>query len=199
MEEHHHEITEDQIFFLAGQKVTLEEFDAPGPILDIGGGGEGIIGQLKGERVIAIDPSRRELEEAPPGPLKIVMDARDLQFLDGMFPTITAFFTLMYVKGAEHEQVFREVYRVLAPDGQFLIWDTHLPRCLDEEKKIVAFRLRVHLPDREISTGYGARWPGEEQDLAYYVRLAKGVGFQVLEQCERDRVLFLKLSKPDGL
>ena len=33
-------------------------------ILDIGGGGEGIIGKLKGEQVVAIDPNKRELEEA---------------------------------------------------------------------------------------------------------------------------------------
>jgi len=45
--------------------------------LDIGGGGEGVIGQMKGKQVIAIDPNRRELEEAADGPLKIVMDARE--------------------------------------------------------------------------------------------------------------------------
>ena len=39
--------------------------------MDICGGGEGIIGQMKPAQVIAIDLSKRELEEAPPGPLKI--------------------------------------------------------------------------------------------------------------------------------
>ena len=49
-----------------------------GEILDIGGGGEGIIGQLKGDLVIAIDPNSRELEEAPEGGFKIEMNAKDL-------------------------------------------------------------------------------------------------------------------------
>ncbi|NIN67231.1 MAG: methyltransferase domain-containing protein, partial [Anaerolineae bacterium] len=71
------------------------------------------IGRLKGEQVIAIDPNRRELVDAPPGPLKIVMDATDLQLLDETFATVTSFFTLMYVKGFEHERVFEEVFRVL--------------------------------------------------------------------------------------
>jgi hypothetical protein len=53
---------------------VVDDFDAAGYILDIGGGGEGVIGQLKGERVVAIDKQKRELEEAAPGALKIVID-----------------------------------------------------------------------------------------------------------------------------
>src|SRR5512137_2386057 len=97
------------------QTVTVPDFPAEGLILDIGGGGEGVIGQLKGKQVIAIDLMKRELESAPPGPLlKIVMDARDLNFLDGTFPTATVFFTFMYIAPADHEKVFREIHRVLA-------------------------------------------------------------------------------------
>jgi len=99
MNDHHPEISEDRLFYFEKQEVIVDDFDSPGYILDIGGGGRGVIGKLKGERVIAIDPSKRELEEAPAGPLKIIMDARDLQFLDGTFSTATSFFTLMYIKG----------------------------------------------------------------------------------------------------
>ena len=73
MEDHHPEISEDRIIFFERQEVVVDDFEAPGYILDIGGGGEGIIGRLKGEQVIAIDPNRRELEGAAGGPLKIVM------------------------------------------------------------------------------------------------------------------------------
>ena len=38
-----------------------------GSILDVGGGGEGIIGRLYGEQVIAIDNCQEELDEAPDG------------------------------------------------------------------------------------------------------------------------------------
>jgi len=74
--DHHPEISEDRLFFFEKQEVAVNDFDSAGYILDIGGGGEGVIGKLKGEQVIAIDSSKRELEEAAAGPLKIVMDAK---------------------------------------------------------------------------------------------------------------------------
>ena len=54
----------DERFFVIDQQlVTVHDFEASGYILDIGGGGEGIIGILKGEQAISIDSSRREIEE----------------------------------------------------------------------------------------------------------------------------------------
>ena len=49
-----------------------------GRILDIGGGGEGIIGRVYTGQVTAIDNRAEELEEAPDGPCKLVMDAAQL-------------------------------------------------------------------------------------------------------------------------
>ncbi len=194
-----HQPSEERIFFLEKQEITVKDFDAEGYILDIGGGGEGVIGQLKGAQVIAIDPNKRELEEAAAGPLKVVMDARDLQFLDCAFGAATAFFTLMYIKGENHEKVFGEVFRVLAPGGTFRIWDvTRAPRPDDVsgEKEIVAVMLLVKLPDTEISTGYGTRWPEETRDLGYYAQLAEGVGFSVITREQNGPILFLQLQKP---
>lgn len=106
--------------FEDGQSFDLRGFDAAGYILDLGGGGAGVIGRLKGHQVIAIDISKEELTDAPEGPLKIVMDASDLQFLDQSFDTATSFFTLMYIKGSDHEDVFREIHRGLRPGGEVL-------------------------------------------------------------------------------
>ena len=39
--------------------------DLIGSILDIGGGGEAVIGQIYGDNVLAIDISQEELDEAP--------------------------------------------------------------------------------------------------------------------------------------
>ncbi len=65
------------------------------------------------------------------------MDARDLQFLDGTFSTVTSFFTLLYIKNrADYEKIFREVFRVLKSGGQFLIWDVIIPQRLDDDKDI---------------------------------------------------------------
>ena len=198
MSDHHASPSEDRIFFFETQTVRVHDFESTGFILDIGGGGEGIIGILKGRDVIAIDLIEEELEEAPPGPLKIVMDARDLLFLDGTFATATAFFSLMYLKSRRDQQkVLEEVYRVLQPGGQFLIWDVSVPqRPEGEERDVYAARLRVSVGDRTIGTGYGQRWPSETRDLVFYLDLAAEVGFRVVEQKEDERLFFLHLRKP---
>jgi ubiquinone/menaquinone biosynthesis C-methylase UbiE len=196
MSEEHRETPEERIFFFDRQEVTVDDFEAEGHILDIGGGGEGIIGRLKGEQVIAIDPSKRELQEAPPGPLKVVMDAADLQFLDETFATATSFFTLMYIKAFEHQRVFEEVFRVLKPGGRFLIWEVDLPPRLAEDKDIAVLPLTVSLSNAEVETGYGVQWPEKEQDLTHYTELADTAGFDVADKWQEGRVLFLELRKP---
>ena len=100
---------EEDIRFIETQNIDLTDVDLKGRILDIGGGGEGIIGQLKGERVVAIDRRESELKEAPGDYLKIIMDAKELKFLDETFETATAFFTLMYIPLENHQIVFQEI------------------------------------------------------------------------------------------
>ena len=195
MSESHSDIENETIFFLEEQEVILTNFEADGFILDIGGGGEGVIGQIKKGQVITIDPNRRELEEAADGPLKIVMDANELQFLDDTFQTVTSFFTLMYIKATQHEKVFQEIFRVLDSGGRFLIWDMEIPQCLDESKEVVAAYLKVKLPDREIQTGYGTRWPENPKDLTHYLKVAEKVGFEVTRQEVSSRVIQLELKK----
>lgn len=88
-----HNIDEKRIQFTEKQRIKLDKFDTNDWVLDIGGGGEGVIGQLLKDRVISIDPNKRELEEAPSeeGVLKIVMDAKELKFLDKEFSKATSF------------------------------------------------------------------------------------------------------------
>ncbi len=134
-------------------------------MLDIGGGGEGVIGQLASRQVIAIDLSARELLGAPDGPLKIVMDATDLKFLDGSFKTATSFFTLMYMNAETQGRALRELYRVIVPGGRVLVWDLILPARFDPVKDIGIVPLTIHLPDRTIETGYGTFFPGTPHDV----------------------------------
>ena len=197
MSESHSDTEKGTIFFLEGQEVVLTDFDAEGYILDIGGGGEGVIGQLKKDQVIAIDSNIRELEEAADGPLKIVMDATELKFLDNTFQTVTSFFTLMYINADQQEKVFQEIFRVLNPGGRFLIWDLEVPTCLDESKEIVAAYLKIKLPDRKIQTGYGTRWPDNPKDLAHYQKIAEKVGFMLERQEVKGRVIQMELKKPN--
>ncbi len=49
----------EQIYKHEKLEVALPDFPADGLILDVGGGGEGVIEQLKGQQVVAIDLSKR--------------------------------------------------------------------------------------------------------------------------------------------
>ncbi|MGF7059922.1 class I SAM-dependent methyltransferase [Brassicibacter mesophilus] len=168
----------EKVFYGGRFGFDLSDTKLEGRILDLGGGGEGVIGQLKGEQVIAIDPNKGELEQAPEGGLKIVMDGKDLKFLDHTFDTATSFFTLMYIPKADHKQVLSEIYRVLKTNGEFVMWDINIPQINEPQKEYFGVYLEVHLP-KKIQTGYGVRL--RELQKEDYIELAKSVGFEIVE------------------
>ncbi|MFC1879422.1 class I SAM-dependent methyltransferase [Chloroflexota bacterium] len=110
---------------------------------------------------------------------------------------IRVYETRQYLKSKpDREKVFDEVFRVLKPGGQFLIWDLSVPQRPVGEKRNYLILLLVAVKDRVVETGYGQPWPNEEHDLAFYQDLAKKSGFQVMEQQEVGQTFFLQLQKP---
>ena len=131
--------------------ITLNK-ELNGKILDIGGGGEGIIGRLYSDQVVAIDIRQDELDEAPTGFEKILMDATHLKFKDNSFDHVTSFYTLMFMNAEDQKSAVSEATRVLKTGGELHIWDCDIlsaypePFCMD---------VAVQLPDEHISTTYG--------------------------------------------
>jgi ubiquinone/menaquinone biosynthesis C-methylase UbiE len=180
------------------QDIVIQGLPDAGYILDIGGGCRGTIGRIKPKQVVAIDISPKELKEAPPDFLKIVMDATDLKFLDNSFPTATAYYALMFMKPDIHEKVFSEMFRVLQPGGTFLIWDAVVPAATPDSAKEYTAWLRTHLPNETIVYGYSVIKFPKPMDVAYYSALATHAGFQVAEVKEQGggKSFSMRLRKP---
>lgn len=195
MAEEHGDVNMEDLFWFETQDIEIEDFECDGLILDIGGGGEGIIGQLKESQVIAIDPKKRELENAPGGLLKINMDARELKFLEGTFQTTTAFYYFMYMSEKIQKVVLKEIHRVLKTKGELKIWDISLTQPFERAKRGFIVPLEVKLPDRVIETGYGNPWPENDHNISYYRQLAEETGFLVLETSGNGVNLEMKMQK----
>ncbi len=164
-----------------------------GAILDIGGGGEGIIGRLYGGQVTAIDRSREELEEAPDGFEKLLMDATDLQFEAGRFDHVTFFYTLMYMTGAEQQKAIGEAARVLRAGGDVLIWD-HGIDCAWPEPFLA--ELDILLSDRRIRTAYGIV-KEEGQSRSSVADLCAQAGLILAESAGEGGSFYLRFEKPE--
>lgn len=163
-----------------------------GTILDIGGGGEGVIGRVYPGQVIAIDRLKEELQEAPDGPVKLVMDARTLAFCDACIDHATAFFAFLFMPASIHAEVAREVFRVLRPGGRFLIWDASFERA-----DPFLINLAIDAAGQQLQTTYGV---GREdsQDAQHFIAVLERAGF-VLERLYRDDpVLAMEWKKPEN-
>jgi ubiquinone/menaquinone biosynthesis C-methylase UbiE len=174
------------------QTIEIRPVKADGFILDIGGGGEGIIGKLNGRQVVAIDIRPSELEEAHNDALKIVMDAADLTFLDDTFAAATAFFTMMYVSNDDKPRVLAEAYRVLRPGGRLHIWDANIPGESGGKVNFV-IPLKIILPEETVETGYGSSL--KRQDAQTLREMAEGAGFKTMREEAGEHTFYLEMEK----
>jgi len=166
--------------------------DHMGSILDLGGGGEGVIGQVMGRAVTAIDIREDELLEAPEGPFKVVADARALPFDGETFYCATAFYFLMYLKSQDLNAVFNEVFRVLKPSGRFVIWDVTIPEAKRETKRLFVVPLKI---DGYSNTAYGAPWASRVLNAQQLIQIATAAGFKLEQNLGSDNKIHLVFAK----
>lgn len=162
-----------------------------GPILDVGGGGEGVIGQLYGRLVVAIDNSKEELDEAPDGFVKLVMDASAMTFNSDSFESATFFYSLMFMDEAVQQAAICEAARVIKPNGEIHIWDCRIdsaypnPFCIDVD---------ALLPDRRIKTTYGVIKSGS-QSIKTVCGLCEAAGLRIDAAKTDDLHFYIKCRK----
>jgi len=188
-----------RMYVIHQQVVRIEDvFRDEDRILDLGGGGAGVIGQLRGQQVTAVDIRQDELDESPPGPIKVVADARALPFPDGSFDAATAFFFLMYVPAADRKAVLQEAHRVLRPGGTLYVWDVVIPARGERTHKLFVVPVRAQLPDRAIKTAYGVPWKDREMSGDSIAQLARDVGFAVAATAQERETFRLTLTRRTG-
>lgn len=174
------------------QRVALSKFP-PGRVLDIGGGGEGVIAQLGGGQVFAVDKLFSEIGEARDKATAanwLAADATQLPCANESFAQATAFFSCMYMPNEIKAAMFKEAYRVLQPNGEFWIWDVPM----SDNSRVFALRLEVTLPDQKtITTAYGVR--AKDQSAASLGSLLHQAGFKTEISAQHKHWFLLKAHK----
>lgn len=153
--------------------------DIAGRILDLGGGGEGVIGRIYGRAVTAIDIRPDELEDAPGDFERICMDARQLEFPDGCFDAVTAFYFLMYLFPGDRGAVFSEAARVLKSGGRMYVWDA-VYDCAFPEPHLA--ELYIDAAGEKISTTYGVLGEGMSLSRDGVLRCASEAGLELADE-----------------
>ena len=171
------------------------EHDISGRILDLGGGGEGVIGRIYGRAVTAIDIRPDELEDAPGDFERICMDARQLEFPDGCFDAVTAFYFLMYLFPEDMGAVFSEAARVLKSGGRMYVWDAVYSSAFPEPHLV---ELNIDAAGERISTTYGVLGEGMSLSLDDILRCAAEAGLQLAGKRLESGHFYLIFEKPKG-
>lgn len=166
-----------------------------GSILDVGGGGEGVIGRVYGPQVTAIDNRQEELDEAPDSCRKLLMDATALTFADASFDHVTFFFSLMYMDAAATRQALAEAARVLRPGGSLHIWDAVVDSAWPQPFLV---ELAIDADGTALQPTYGVLMPDAAQDAASIQRLCQACGLLPRESRQQDGTFYLEMQKPAG-
>jgi ubiquinone/menaquinone biosynthesis C-methylase UbiE len=185
-------INMSKVFQPPRQEIIIEKIPE-GKIIDIGGGGEGIVAQIGGKNVTVIDRSQNEINEAKdkaPDAKWVVADSRNLPHDIGQFDNATAFFSGMYMSNSDKKKTFQEIDKVLSSGGELWIWDAVIS--LEKEKFLIL--MNVTLPNEKIvDTGYGVK--AKQQNIDEYENLLGSTRFRIIDKDIHEYWLFIKAKK----
>ena len=165
-----------------------------GRILDIGGGGEGIIGRVYGQSVTAIDCRQEELDEAPDCCTKLCMDAAQLQFGNGSFDHATFFFSLLYMDTDTQQKAICEAARVLRPGGTITIWDCAVASAYP---KPFLIELEIGANGEQVHTTYGVVKQGTQSADAF-LGMCRAAGLTLRAREENGNTFKLTFEKREN-
>ena len=166
--------------------------DICGKILDIGGGGEGVIGRLYKKQIVAIDNRQEELDEAPDCFDKQLMDAEELVFPDETFDAITAFYSFMFMSTETRIKAAEEMVRVLKKGGEIHIWDSEVPNA---EKEPFCVDLKIFFPEETIKTTYGVMGLGLEQSFSKTIDIFQNLGLTCVSKNKNEKKFLSEIYK----
>jgi SAM-dependent methyltransferase len=161
----------------------MDDFPTDQLVLDIGGGGEGLVSRIGGKRVCAIDYRMSEIREARiyDSPANwFVSDARHLPFREESFDMATLWFSLGYMRNwATKEEVLSQALKSLKPGGKVSILSSRV----DCKTERFTFNALFTLPDGTTSkVGYGVKG-NQQQTPSRVCSLLNKIGFVEI-QCE---------------
>jgi ubiquinone/menaquinone biosynthesis C-methylase UbiE len=171
------------------QKIELKHLPRKGWIIDIGGGGEGLVSRIETSRVCAVDINLDRIREAMiHGQVSqwILSDGRMLSVKDERFSAATMWFSLGYVRDwASKTQVMSEVARVLKQSGHISILGAKI---VCSEVRFV-LRAHLHLPDGSVSQMSYGMSGGQNQDIETVTKLLQETGYSDIT-CEDNEYWF---------
>lgn len=164
-----------------------------GRILDVGGGGEGVIGRLYPSQVVAIDNDADELYEAPGDFERLLMDATEMTFPDASFDAATFFYSLMFMTADEQRAALAEAARVLRPGGRLCVWDCAFDRAYPE---LFSVDLTIDLDGEILHITYGICRFGS-QSMARIAEICRSLHLRPLRAEERGPHFYLEFEKAE--
>jgi len=177
------------------QHINLEDIAEFKLILDIGGGGEGLVSRIAGTRVCAVDYRMSEIREAqihnPPANW-FVADGRHLPFKSDSFDCVTLWFSLGYMTSPSiKKQILESAFHSLKQGGLISILASRID-C--SEDRFIFYALFTFPDGTESKVGYGVR--GDQNQTHSSVRaIMEEIGFMDIQIEDYDWWFKIRASK----